>query len=117
MKALARITLITLLVISFSVTIYADDFDDRAADQEEKKVLDSKELVSTVVFFFGGLAFLLCLVSLSWKWECPKCHKNFAIKTIAKTKLEPYLYKYRYRCKYCNYEFQETKDTTPIWIP
>ena len=194
MKALARITLVTLLVISFSVTIYAQEavweelmdrsdelyqqgryseaakvseealmiaeitfgpdhpnvrttlfrlaatygaqgkhteaedlytraveigFDFRAADQEVEKELDLGFLIF-MAFFFGLPAFAILAAGVFsglWESECPKCHKYFAKKTIARKKLEPNLYKYEYQCKYCNYEFERKVDTTPIYVP
>ena len=80
------------------------------------------ELLISVVFLVGviivALAFLGAIVfSILSDGECPKCHKYLALKTIARTKLEEYLYKYEYRCKYCNCEFERIEDRTPIIVP
>jgi len=83
------------------------------------------ENIETLVFAVViGVLVLMALVILGslvfsylWGSECPKCHKYLALKIIARTKLEPGLYKYEYRCKYCNFERERIEDTLPYLGP
>lgn len=121
MKALARITLVALLVISFSVTIYADGFDGRTAHQEEEYgffdgLVDAIVIVLFIVLL--GLPILALLGGLVahflYETQCTKCRNFFARKLIAKTKLEPNVYKYKIRCKLCGYELEKIEEDIQV---
>ena len=63
-------------------------------------------LIIWITLIVAGLAVFIS------KHRCSKCGKLFARQTVEKIELdspplEPQTWEYRYRCKYCGYEWKE----------